>query len=1147
MLGNENFIWLKKSLNHFDDAVSQWIVYKSIQAPDWAKSEYESFWKSVVKIGEERLRKLDMGLKAYYPMDKGCIYGLKKDGNNAKGEFYMVHPKTKKKFKVKAGKHEIIEATRPLDIVKSWSSGLMKQHAGSKWVTVSDPSSPLHGRHILIVPHADGTASIAWAPDHSGLTHKVLQPKEKQEEKTPEELAKREDAVKKKEEKAKARREEMSEEDVEKYETARETAQKEKVEAKQSLHEMIREKAGVETQVTDKEKAAIEKKIEDLSKPEKIVERALEMNKIQKERKEALNKIIEEAKKAMLGEQPEVPDATWAEDKKRIAQAIRDNAEEFLGAWYAIQAHQKEISSYNKILNTGMVTHSGSDIIGVRKITTADLKEMVENEKALRDEIAAHYDLIIETRGGIDAEGNEITSGGSKRKDIQRMMNQGSLEAINGLTGEMAGTSIISERFMEELGAANAAVLATEYLKGKLGDDYEHHVQDLEEYIDRKGNQIALDAVKQGDHYLKQAERVANFGKGEEKLYGNAKQAQMAKMQYTTRAYLSYGQAEGGLHMVAELLYQTKANKPTLGIKSSNRPALNRKMERLGLKHNDVTIKRHGYGNYEMFVKPSAYKKLIKEKVVAQFKSLTGEPTPQSIKNLRENTPDWLPIGINPLIKGSDANTMIKVQPAPEQQAAALLLAKEKKIFMNFEAGTGKSFAYILQKAHLEQTTGKPVKTIITMPSKLMGNFAKEVAKFSQYKVVIVGKQDKKIREKLYNSDPNTIVVTNKEKFHFDRDHIKNAGFNMVIADEAHRITQRAGDKAPSKAEKEAGSQMSRGLAEIAKAADYYVAGTGTPTPNDLSELYFHLNVMNPEKYSNQRAFMEKYKSLHKGAGLKDKLQDILNAELDDQLYTVKKKIEGSEFRFHTHNVKLTENQRGKYQAVQAKYLDKKMTPMERDQKITKILNDTPMANNDKYTKIKSIIDDHLATKDPTEKVILYAKNYSTVGEIEKFLKTHYPQFESTHFTGRVKQEDIEGNKQKYLTDPKVKFAIHTDAGTEGLNIHHTGESDRPYGATTAIGVASGAHSWSTLDQFFSRGHRTGATKNVDGHLVLTDTPHDMATEERLSDKRTISNMLHEGSKIDEMNVLRAERQAARTANKSMSPRILIRSRYAKQ
>ena len=664
-------IWLKGRITSDDNHMSQWATYDRKSAPRWVKDEYKAFWTKVVDIYAGQIAtarkslpspdrgKLERGSNGtitpvpveFVPgttfLRKALTYSMEKDSSCADGEFYLLHPKSGKRYKCKAGNlAEIEKMGNPTDMVKSWSSNLLKQHPGARWVTVTDASSPLHGRHILLLPHADGTASIVWAPEHSGLIHKILQPQEKQK-KTEAKLAEKKKAAEVKEVARVKRRAAMTDEDVEKLETERGVAREKTSTAKKEFHALIRKKADVETEVTTKERKAIEKKIEKMSKPEQEVERIHQISAAQKEKRRVINNIIEDAKRVILGDEIGI-DEQHSEDKKRIANSIRENAEEFLQSWYAIKGHEKELKVINKQLRTGMVTHAGSDIVGISEITTEDLKRMVASEKAVRDEIAAHYDLILSTRGGIDQDGKEIDTRGSGRKDMEKMISQGSLEAINSITGEMTGTSIISEKFMQELGAANSAILADHYLRKTMGDDeYAAHVEHFGEYIEKNGGQIALDAVAKGDSYLKKAEHVASFAQGEDKLFATRQQGAAAKLAYINRAYLAYGQAEGGLHMSAEMLYQFQTHKKDLVIKSSNLQALKAKMKTLGLEPGDVRVTTAGYGNHEMRIKTKAYKKLIDEKMVAQFKTIEGEPSPQSIKAGRENTPDWLPTNIN--------------------------------------------------------------------------------------------------------------------------------------------------------------------------------------------------------------------------------------------------------------------------------------------------------------------------------------------------------------------------------------------------------------------------------------------------------------------------------------------------------------------
>jgi len=62
------------------------------------------------------------------------------------------------------------------------------------------------------------------------------------------------------------------------------------------------------------------------------------------------------------------------------------------------------------------------------------------------------------------------------------------------------------------------------------------------------------------------------------------------------------------------------------------------------------------------------------------------------------------------------------------------------------------------------------------------------------------------------------------------------------------------------------------------------------------------------------------------------------------------------------------------------------------------------------------------------------------------------------------------------------------------------------------------------LHQFNHRGYRKKANKDVNAHLILTDTPLDMQTEERLMEKKAVMGLVNNAQKYDEADVLPTKR-----------------------
>jgi hypothetical protein len=889
-----------------------------------------------------------------------------------------------------------------IELSKSFSSNLQKKYAGGRWITVKQ--GPLAGRHIFILPHEDGSATVL-AGGGPAMRHKLLQVRKEKEGEKHKEV---EQAAKKEEKKEP----ELTEEERLKLTSQKKVIREHIVEKRQEMADIVKEKLGKEVGMTDKDKADIEKRIAKIVDPhQKKVERAKETRRVKAEKDETMQEIMKQVRSSILNENPSV------QNMKGIAAAVKEAAEELAAKHYEIQAFRREHKVISKAINLGKSRDkfSAGTIIPAtyKRLTSDQIQEAMAKEKALEQELDAHYKLIRTTRG-------------------------------------IAG-------------------------RGKI----------------KGGKEI------ERNHFMEMADRVRKFGLGSDNLMEWA-QANGTALKYLGKAYEAYGQAEGALNQGAELVYALKNDVNALEFRGNSPSAIERKRKSLKLLKGDVRITKESTGNYKMVVPPKAFEKLIAERPSEKHgRGLGFEFSSSEIKDLKANTDDFRPSAIREYLSENKKGISVKIVPKPEQQASARFIAQQKRVYLNHEAGTGKSLSVLLAKAHIEDTTGKPLKTIISMPSKLMPNFKDEVKKFTNFNVVIASSQNKKKRIEAYNSDPNTIVLVNKEKFNFDKIPIAEAGFNMVVADEAHKITQREG---------RGSSMMSGGLQDIAKQAEYYVAMSGTPTPSDLSELYFHAHVIDPKKFNNQKEFMAQFGSAHKGVGYKKQIAEFMNTQLNDNVYTVKKTL-STKFNLHRHEVKLSGAQQKAYKEASAAYLRRDINPLQRDQQYNNILNGFDHNQNSKFKQIKSIVDDHLKKKSADEKVLFYAKNRNTVNEIKSFLKENYPEYGHVEFTGTTKVKDLKGNKQKFKTDPKVKFSIHMRAGVEGLNLQYDGNGQ---GATTAIAVASGEDSYAPLDQFFSRANRTGAVKDIDGHLILTDTPHDIGTQVRLEEKQEVGELIQD-------------------------------------
>jgi hypothetical protein len=978
---------------------------------------------------------------------------------------------------------------------KSFSSDLKDKYPGGRWITITDEASPLHGRHLFIINHKDGSASVlvggGSAMKHKTLTTKRKEPEEGKESDRPgaetATEASKQEAPPAKEEPKKP---ELSEEDRLVAETHIKDLTKQLKDKKSEMYGFIQSKLGVTRELTPEESKKIEKKIEHIADPvERSVAEHIEKKKILDEKDQAINTIVKQAKAAILEENPSAQGEAHS-----IAAAVKENAEELIQMHMAIRAIEKERHDIRKMVHIGKLHDrfkAGHDIAASFAPLSADeIKKVLSDEKALQAELDAHYKLMKISRGVV---GDDASGGDTK---MESNIHQGGFETITGFVGQETGRTIMTKKVYDALGSNNAAILSRYYLE-QNGHDMKGIAGSLEKYLTAEGNPVAFKANDQGKYFMDLAARVKAFGQGSDNIM-TINQATGTSLKYINKAYEAYGQAEGALNQGAELLYALKnRTKEAIEFTSTYTDSLDRKRVDLGLKAKDVSIKKNTDGTFTMRVPPKSFGKLIHEEQTEKHGEGLGlEYTAEEIKEGKANTDDFHPTGINQYEPPDKDGVRKKITIDPVKQAAARLIAAKKKVYLDFSAGTGKSLTYLLAKAHLDDLHGKPHKMIVSMPSKLLPNFRDEVRKFTNYNVVMINGQTPAARRKLYQSDPNTIVLVNKEKFNFDAAAIKDAKFDIVVPDEAHKITQREGRTA---------SQMSQGLFDVGMDAPYYIPGSGTFAGSDVSELYAHMHVMNPKRFSSPKEFMHLFGSVHKGVGYKDQIKNFMLQHLGDHIISARKSDRKYEFRLHTHEVPLHPEQQKEYKTIADSFRNKEIHPFQRDQQFNSLLNSFDHEKNGKFAQAKQIIDHHLKTKAPDEKVIFYAKNWETVNEINKFISKHYPEFDHVEFTGTTKKRELDRLKQKFKHDPETKFSIHMNAGVEGLNLQYNGNGG---GATTAIAIASGADSYAPLDQFFSRADRTGALKDIDAHLLLTDTPHDIGTQVRLQEKKAVGHLL---------------------------------------
>ncbi len=155
------------------------------------------------------------------------------------------------------------------------------------------------------------------------------------------------------------------------------------------------------------------------------------------------------------------------------------------------------------------------------------------------------------------------------------------------------------------------------------------------------------------------------------------------------------------------------------------------------------------------------------------------------------------------------------------------------------EMGTGKTLVAIAAASILYQF-GRVSKVLVVTPLTLLGVWEKEIRRFAKVSVNVVvlkGTQEKKHEQlKITDSDKLNFVIVNYESAWQLESEPLGAGFQLVIADEAHKI-------------KECRTKQSKTLHKLGDNAEYKLLLTGTLVTNK------EIDVWSQYRFLNQHVF----------------------------------------------------------------------------------------------------------------------------------------------------------------------------------------------------------------------------------------------------------------------------------------------------
>jgi SNF2 family DNA or RNA helicase len=333
---------------------------------------------------------------------------------------------------------------------------------------------------------------------------------------------------------------------------------------------------------------------------------------------------------------------------------------------------------------------------------------------------------------------------------------------------------------------------------------------------------------------------------------------------------------------------------------------------------------------------------------------------------------------------------------------------------------------------------------------------------------------------------------------------------------------------------------MSEAFEELAAGVDYLVDGSGTPTPNDLSELFFHLHIMNPNKFPARKEFLKKYGKLHKGEKtvVKEAVVLTLREEIEKCVFSQDLELEAKKYE-HEVKVELTPEQKNLIFEAEEAYRSKEITnALMRDFRQANAVNHTEAANNGKVTALREAIAQHRTARGDSSKMLIFADDYKGIDVVmegigvpkdevvmitgqdpetrrqvtpamRELVKDHFNLGVKTFkekYRGMLASETSSAREKrrakkalKYIEGKKdARFCILSPAGATGLNLQ-TANGVILYNISDTAGVE---------DQKIRRAYRKGVEHDVDVYKLHTETPLEIRALHRLKEKHRVGELI---------------------------------------
>jgi len=379
----------------------------------------------------------------------------------------------------------------------------------------------------------------------------------------------------------------------------------------------------------------------------------------------------------------------------------------------------------------------------------------------------------------------------------------------------------------------------------------------------------------------------------------------------------------------------------------------------------------------------------------------------------------------------------IKAELYPYQKEGILFALFRKTAVIADEMGLGKTVQAI-GTAILKKQIFDFSKTLIICPASLKEQWKKEIEKFSDEKALVVqGTPDE--RAVHYKDPANFFYIINYETVLRDQVAINQAGFDLLILDEAQR---------GKNYETKTAASLSRIVAK------HKLAITGTPIENRLIDIYSVMGILDPYffgplwEFSYQHCLFDperpnKINGYYNLQKLNKKLDEILirreKQNVLDQLpdlrqITIPVNLSPLQADYHASYAK------GLAQIIRKKFL----TPFDLQRMQLLLANmrmvcdssyliDDQTHDSPKLDELQAILIDKLDVPNKNAKIIIFSEWVKVHKLIGKLLRDNGIGF--VELNGSIPVKSRGELIRKFETNPQYKVFLSTEAGGSGLNL----------------------------------------------------------------------------------------------------------------